>query len=187
MTDAVSKFDFSTCIDTPFKDNVDSIRIIPYESRFFQQVKQLYMASYRELAVKCSSIRKYVVSSIKRSFDVQSGVLKNEDKNRLWIAVNSDDDVVGMIGMRIIDDASFEVQKLVVARNYRRHSISNRLWACLEAKGMELCPLRPLRICLSTLSLLDVAESFYLKKGFALKRKDHFRGYDLDVFEKTVS
>ena len=102
-----------------------------------------------------------------------------------------------MIGMRIIDDASFVVQKLVVARNYRRHSISNRLWACLEAKGMELCPLRfliqasspigPLRICLSTLSLLDVAESFYLKKGFALKRKDHFRGYDLDVFEKTVS
>lgn len=84
---------------------MDSIRIIPYESRFFQQVKQLYMASYRELAVKCSAIRKYVVSSIKRSFDVHSGgrngwlltciVLKNEDKNRLWIAVNSDDDVVG--------------------------------------------------------------------------------------------
>ena len=74
---------------------MDSIRIIPYESRFFQQVKQLYMASYRELAV----------SSIKRGFDVHSGgrngwlltciVLKNEDKNRLWIAVNSDDDVVG--------------------------------------------------------------------------------------------
>ena len=84
---------------------MDSIRIIPYESHYFQQVKQLYMASYRELAVKCSAIRKYVISSIKRSFDVPSGsknelglkcvALKNEDKNRLWIAVNSDDDVVG--------------------------------------------------------------------------------------------
>ena len=99
--------------------------------------------------------------------------------------------------MRIIDDASYEVQKLVVARNYRRHSISNKLWIFLESKGMEYCPQRslmksvssigPLRICLSTLSLLDVAESFYLKKGFVLKRKDHFSGYDLDVFEQTVS
>ena len=72
----------------------------------------------------------------------------------MWIAVNDDDNVVGrvyfsllmarMIGMRIIDDASFEVQKLVVARNYRRHSISNKLWACLEAKGMKYCPRRSL-------------------------------------------
>lgn len=44
----------------------------------------------------------------------------------------------------------------------------------------------PLTVCLSTLSLLSVAEDYYTKMGFHLKRKDYFSGYDLDVFEKQI-
>ena len=102
-----------------------------------------------------------------------------------------------MIGLRVINDGAFEVQKVAVARNYRRRHISGVLWNHLETCGKEICSSRrgisdnsflgPLRICLSTLSLLDVAESFYTSKGFVLVRKDHFSGYDLDVFEKVIS
>ena len=133
--------------------------------------------------------------------------MKKEDTNRLWIALNDEDAVVGldpllcvmhsMIGLRVINDGAFEVQKLAVARNYRRRHISGVLWNHLETCGKEICSSRrgisdnsflgPLRICLSTLSLLDVAESFYTSKGFVLVRKDHFSGYDLDVFEKVIS
>jgi hypothetical protein len=31
-----------------------------------------------------------------------------------------------------------------------------------------------------------VAEDYYTKMGFHLKRKDYFSGYDLDVFEKQI-
>ena len=133
--------------------------------------------------------------------------MKKEDTNRLWIALNDEDTVVGlkvlfpvmcsMIGLRVVDDGAFEVQKLVVARNYRRHHISSALWNHVEMCGKEICVSRrdmdsisflgPLRICLSTLSLLGVAESFYTSKGFTMVRKDHFSGYDLDVFEKVIS
>ena len=43
-----------------------------------------------------------------------------------------------------------------------------------------------LQIRLSTISLLSVAESYYVKKGFSLISHLHLNGYDLDVFEKTV-
>ena len=47
--------------------------------------------------------------------------------------------------------------------------------------------LDPLRICLSTISLLEVAESYYEKQGFQQIRKDHYDGYDLDIYEKIYS
>ena len=47
--------------------------------------------------------------------------------------------------------------------------------------------LDPLRICLSTISLLEVAESYYEKQGFKQIRKDHYDGYDLDIYEKIYS
>ena len=47
--------------------------------------------------------------------------------------------------------------------------------------------LDPLRICLSTISLLEVAESYYEKRGFKQIRKDHYDGYDLDIYEKIYS
>ena len=46
--------------------------------------------------------------------------------------------------------------------------------------------LDPLCICLSTISLLDVAETYYLRKGFKQIRKDHYNQYDLDVYEKVI-
>ena len=74
--------------------------------------------------------------------------------------------------------------------------VSKRIWEQLMEEGSRLCPDRPtlflffsigpLTVCLSTLSLLSVAEDYYTKMGFHLKRKDSFSGYDLDVFEKQI-
>ena len=47
-----------------------------------------------------------------------------------------------MIGLRIVADDCYEVQKLVVAKNYRRHGISKILWEKMEKEGSQLCPNR---------------------------------------------
>lgn len=44
----------------------------------------------------------------------------------------------------------------------------------------------PLRICLSTISLLEVAESFYQRKGFSLTNRIINDDYELDSYEKTI-
>lgn len=103
-----------------------------------------------------------------------------------------------MGGLRVVSSSCFEIQKLAVHKNYRRMGISNRIWEHIMEKGLSSCEERwfwmhllwiigPLRICLSTLSLLHIAESYYSKQGFSLIRKDQYKGYDLDVFEKIVS
>ena len=47
-----------------------------------------------------------------------------------------------MIGLRIVSDNCYEVQKLVVAKNYRQHGISKILWEKMEKEGSQLCPKR---------------------------------------------
>ena len=135
-------------------------------------------------------------------------VIKKPERNKLWVALNADGCVVGfcilyfwmnfrMAGLRVSSSSSYEIQKLAVAKNYRCLGISNMLWKELEREGCLLCPDRstlmkwvmiigPLQIRLSTISLLSIAESYYVKKGFSLLSHLHLNGYDLDVFEKTV-
>lgn len=47
-----------------------------------------------------------------------------------------------MIGFRIVSEDCFEVQKLAVARQYRRHGVSNQLWNKMENEAFHLCPKR---------------------------------------------
>ena len=47
-----------------------------------------------------------------------------------------------MIGLRIVSDNCYEVQKLVVAKNYREHGISKILREKMEKEGSQLCPNR---------------------------------------------
>lgn len=133
-------------------------------------------------------------------------MIKKPERNKVWVALNANGSVVGffallnmkfrMAGLRVSSSTSYEIQKLAVASNYRCQGISNMLWKELERKGCILCPdrilfqeimfLGPLQIRLSTISLLSIAESYYVKKGFSLLSHLHLNGYDLDVFEKTV-
>ncbi|KAK8804298.1 acetyltransferase [Blastocystis sp. subtype 4] len=161
-------------------------RIVSYSPEYYEGAVSLYESTYHDLSKDHPRIRKYIKNSLKSTFTADLHKIKKPDINFIWIVLDPLGNVVGMGGLRVVSSQGFEVQKLVVHESHRRRGISTILWKTILAKGCELCPDRPLRICLSTLSLLPVAESFYTKLGFTLLRKDHFKDYDLDVFEKTV-
>ena len=76
--------------------------------------------------------------------------LKKPTINYLWLALNTNRDVIGyfylclitgrMVGLRIVSESCYEVQKLAVARNYRKMGVSNKLWEKMEKEGNLLCP-----------------------------------------------
>ncbi|KAK8804362.1 hypothetical protein WA588_004577 [Blastocystis sp. NMH] len=172
--------------EIPRVDDVDAIQIKAYSPEYYDGVANLYYRTYLDLATSNSSIRKYVKNSLKSTFSSGLHQIKKPTVSYLWVAINSVGEVIGMGGIRFIAADRFEIQKLAVFPSYRRMGVSKRIWEQLMEEGSRLCPDRPLTVCLSTLSLLSVAEDYYTKMGFHLKRKDYFSGYDLDVFEKQI-
>ena len=97
-------------------------------------------------ALKAHSTKRLNVKSVAPSHLA----LKNPERNKLWVALNADGCVVGfpaflkmnfsMAGLRLSSTSSYEIQKLAVAKNYRRQGISELLWKELEREGNALCP-----------------------------------------------
>ena len=135
-------------------------------------------------------------------------VIKKPERNKLWVALNADGCVVGFSILYTINkyqDGWSSCELFFVLRNSKAGSckelpLSWYFEHALEGVGARRLPslswpfrllwkwviVGPLQIRLSTISLLSIAESYYVKKGFSLLSHLHLNGYDLDVFEKTV-
>ena len=89
-----------------------------------------------------------------------------------------------MIGLRIVSDNCYEVQKLVVAKNYRQHGISKILWEKMEKEGSKLCPKR-LFICFfhyfQILFVFVYQQSLYQKQQNLIMKSE-----DSNKYEKII-
>lgn len=94
----------------------------------------------------------------------------NEDLNDyfsqngcLWIAIDSEDNVIGTIAAKVVDNETIELKRMYVDKNYRGYGVSKEIMKVFE----NFAKMKNYRyIRLSTRDNLERAINFYKKQSF---------------------
>lgn len=132
-------------------------KILEYRNEFENDIKNL---------ISCIYIEEFKV-------EVGTDEIINEDiygyiekGGNFWIAVDDDNNILGTIGAKIVDEETLEIKRMYVKKEYRGYGIAQDLLNTLEAyavqNGFKF-------LVLGTYERMERAIGFYKKNLFELE------------------
>lgn len=103
--------------------------------------------------------------------------------NGTFVVVEHEEQIVGMGGMRYLDDNNASIHRMRVHPDYQRMGIAQLIlnWLELEASN------RPVRkIVLNTLSTQKKAQLFYESQGYSKVSEGKPDGFEVFMYEKQL-
>ena len=124
-------------------------KIKEFEDRYNENVNDFIISIF---------VEEYGFEEYRKELEEQNNLEYIENGGGLWIALDEEDNVIGTIALRKINDFDAELKKLYVRKDYRGTGLSKDLYR----RVMENYK----RIVLGTYDKLETAINFYLKRGF---------------------
>jgi len=132
-------------------------KILEYKKEFENEIKEL---------ISCIYIEEFKI-------EIGQDEIINEDiygyiekGGNFWIAVDEENNLLGTIGAKIVDNETLEVKRMYVKKEYRGYGIAQNLLNTLELyavqNGFKY-------LVLGTYSEMERAIGFYTKNSFALE------------------
>ncbi len=129
-------------------------KIKEFEDRYNENVNDFIISIF---------VEEYGFEEYRKELEEQNNLEYIENGGGLWIALDEEDNVIGTIALRKINDFDAELKKLYVRKDYRGTGLSKDLYRRVMEKSKED---NYKRIVLGTYDKLETAINFYLKRGF---------------------
>jgi len=149
-------------------DNAVIIRA--YEDTDHAQVRDLFIRINRELAPANmrEQFEEYISTAINGELSQLRGVFSETKRNAFWV-VETNGQIIGMLGIESRDHASTELRRMYLDRRYRGRGIAQRMLQCAEMRARKL---GFSKLILSTAEVQQAAISFYRKSGYTLVKSE---------------
>ena len=129
-------------------------KIKEFEDRYNEKVNDFIISVF---------VEEFGFEECRRELENQNNYEYIKNGGDLWIALDEEDNIVGTIALRRVNNSEVELKKLYVRKDYRGTGLSKELYnKVIEKTKSEHYK----RIFLGTYDKLETAINFYLKRGF---------------------